>query len=503
MSIDFFKKPIYYIALLFFIAPVVIAPVTVVSGQNIGINAGNTGTNTEKNTVIHAVTDLSHEFTFYADHRFYRQYMPDQKGVTSWISLPKADLSNANLLILPGCDPRIDYTEKDIHTIHRFLEKGGGVLILGNEHGSSQNTVSESFGAIFAGEASYPLSAGRNISIDEAVKTGTGITEPGSTGLKPATLSYLQLTKPKQWTVLVSDSQKRPVMAKTNVGKGTLVVASRNLAGSNPDASDSINLSLWKPLLLSMAAGKTIDTKAPFEGVGMTHVDHAESKGGITLRYNDYLKPYADRVFSLAAQCMPFIQFRMGVPLAEGMGTEFLLLPTDGGGFSGGNIIAVATWWDGFPSNPQSMIELITHESVHSWVLPLPEVWNEPVATYIGNLVMMDMGYTEEAEKRIKAQIERGLKIDPDMKKYDIEGHSNDLHWGKTFWILETLRKEKENFLENYFKVKRQMTSTGRITRMDMNNTVSLLSFAMGRDLFPWFREHGIDVERNKAQVRF
>ena len=39
------------------------------------------------------------------------------------------------------------------------------------------------------------------------------------------------------------------------------------------------------------------------------------------------------------------------------------------------------------------MIEFITHESVHSWVLPFPEVWNEPIATYVGNLVMIDMGH--------------------------------------------------------------------------------------------------------------
>ena len=31
----------------------------------------------------HVITDLSHEFSFYADHRFDRQYRPGQKGVTN------------------------------------------------------------------------------------------------------------------------------------------------------------------------------------------------------------------------------------------------------------------------------------------------------------------------------------------------------------------------------------------------------------------------------------
>ena len=52
---------------------------------------------------VHAVADLSHEFTFYADNRFHTQYLKNQKGVTNWCSLFNFDFSNANLLILLGC----------------------------------------------------------------------------------------------------------------------------------------------------------------------------------------------------------------------------------------------------------------------------------------------------------------------------------------------------------------------------------------------------------------
>ena len=68
------------------------------------------------------------------------------------------------------------------------------------------------------------------------------------------------------------------------------------------------------------------------------------------------------------------------------------------------------------------MIEFITHESVHSWVLPFPEIWNEPIATYVGNLVMIDMGHEEEALRRIEATIRRASRIDPTMKLYDLRG---------------------------------------------------------------------------------
>ena len=46
---------------------------------------------------VHAVVDLGHQFTFYGDGRFHRQYLADQAGATSWGSLFKFDLSNANL----------------------------------------------------------------------------------------------------------------------------------------------------------------------------------------------------------------------------------------------------------------------------------------------------------------------------------------------------------------------------------------------------------------------
>ena len=120
----------------------------------------------------------------------------------------------------------------------------------------------------------------------------------------------------------------------------------------------------------------------------------------------------------------PVIEQRMGVPLSEGMAGEIGLLATGGGGFSSGRTLGLAVFWGGFPEQEDSMIEFITHESVHSWVLPFAEVWNEPIATYVGNLVMIDMGYESEAMKRIQSTIERASKIDPTMTLYDLDGKS-------------------------------------------------------------------------------
>jgi hypothetical protein len=203
----------------------------------------------------------------------------------------------------------------------------------------------------------------------------------------------------------------------------------------------------------------------------------------------------------------------MGVPLSPGMASQITLLATDGGGFSSGKVVALAVWWGGFPERDDSMIEFLTHESVHSWVLPYAEVWNEPIATYVGNLVMMDMGYAEEAQKRIQQTINRAIKYDPEMKQYDITGNltgigktlngseKNNIHWGKTYWIFEQLRKENPDFIAEYFKLKREFATREKITKYDINNTVALLSRVMGKDLFPWFNQHGIVVDKKNAEI--
>ena len=449
---------------------------------------------------VHAVTDLSHEFSFYGDHRFHTQYLKNEKGVTNWCSLFNFDFSNANLLILLGCANEINYLPKDITTINDFLKAGGAVLIMGTHTTVSQNKLIKTFGAEFKDVGKLPLIPCSGLPVKEVQG------DPGS---------ILVLDQPNAWEVLVKDARNKPEMVRRKVGQGTLIVASRSLAGSHPDASDPINASFWIPLLKKAAEGKKIDSAKPFADKGIKFLEYVEKLNDVSLRYNDYLKPYAKPMFNISDRCTPFIEKRMGVPKSKGMASTIALLATGDGGFSSGETIALGVWWGGFPKKEDSMIEFITHENTHSWVLPFPEVWNEPIATYVGDLVMMDMGYPEEGKKRIKIRIDRARKYDPEMKLYDLDGKSltgapdltggaqNDVHWGKTFWILEDMRKQDPDFVAKYFQAKRKYALQGKVTKYDMNNTVAVMSIASGRDLFNWFREHGFNVDRDKAEIKF
>lgn len=448
--------------------------------------------------LVHAVTDLSHEFTFYADNRFHQQYLKTHKGVTNWCNLWNFNLENANLLILPGCDNRINYVTEDVNLISDFLKDGGGVLIFGSKEATSQNMLLGEFGAAFRDKASTPLKAARRL---------------GVSYVEGENISAISLDDPGQWEVLVSDVADKPVMARRKYGKGTLLVSARQLAGSNPNASDSINKEIWKPILEEIAAGKEVSPDTEFRGSGIENLENKVDHGSFILSYNDYLSPFANLMADIYNRSLPFIENRMGVPLSLGMASHVTLLATGGGGFSSGTVVALAVWWGGFPEKEDSMIEFLTHESVHSWVLPFPEVWNEPIATYVGNLVMMDMGHEAEAVRRISSTIERASKIDPAMTNYDLAGNvsgsgrelesweKNNIHWGKSYWILEQMRKENPDFLSAYFKIKREYSQKGVIKSYDINNTVAVLSLAMRRDLFAWFNSIGVPAYKDLADI--
>ncbi len=467
--------------------------------------AGSTATAAEttdaakKPPRIHAVSHLGHQFSFYADGRFHQQYLPGQPAATNWGEIYNYDFSNANMLILLGCEPQLRYLPRDLTAIKALLQDGGGVVLFGHDGENPQNKLVAMFGCRFKGDAKKPFKA-----VSDEI-TGT-IEGHGQ---------WMEFEQSQTWEVLIADADNKPILARRKAGKGTLLVSARGLAGSQPDAKDNINAAWWIPLLEKAVQGKSVDPGKPFQSRGLGQLEYAEELGSITLRYSEYLKPYASAMADIYKRTKPVMQERLGVPLSDGMASEIGLLATGGGGFSSGRRLGLAVFWGGFPEREDGMIEFITHETVHSWVLPFAEIWNEPIATYIGDLVMADMGYEDEGMRRIKSQIDSAKRIDPTMKRYDLSGKSmekdvepltggqaNTMHWGKTFWIFEELRKENPDFVADYFIAKRKLAKPGEIKNYDANATVAVVSAAMDKDMFGWFREHGFDVDREKSDIQ-
>ena len=458
--------------------------------------------------VVYAINNLSHYYDFHADWGFKRQYLNggEDKYTTGWSCIYNTDLSNANMLMLFNCDDRLPYIEQDIKKIKSFLKEGGSLMILSNGTSTSQNDLAQVFGASFAEGVAAPLTAAEKYATAPEV------------AMKGSTRHHLVLDKPAKWTVAVTDAEGNPMLAYTKKGKGKVLVGVRGLLGDNTDdIYDTINREMWHRVWRDVVrGGKTVD---PEQGLKHQYIECVENKiqqDGLDITYNDYLAPCAEAMFQIAKKTMPVVEGIMGVPLSANMGSKIVLIPTGGGGYSAGEVIALAVWWGDFPNREDSMIEFITHESVHSWVLPWAEIWNEPIATYVGYLAMMELGHKEEAERRIANTIRQATKLDPEFNLYDVDGKSwkrgvedvsrdqlYGVHWGKSMWIFEQLRAENPDWVADYYKAKRAMANPDQISKLDANNTVALVSVAMGRDMFPWFRSIGFDVKRANAEIKF
>ncbi|MCC6442691.1 MAG: hypothetical protein IT210_04425 [Armatimonadetes bacterium] len=448
-------------------------------------------------TTIHSVTDISHEFTFYFDGRFAGNYIEPVGGkdARNWATLRKCDLRNVNLLILQSGASPCPYIPGDIAAVKEFMEKGGGVVALGDF-------------ARFEGEKKYRLNdlvSAFGISfVDQAAKepldviSAMGVRDVQTYGGKT-----LRASDPREWNYLIRDAEDRWVMATRAVGKGRLLVASRALAGRQPDAKDPINADLWQSLMVVMAKNKAVSPDRPPQTL-MPEVKI--DREGLAIRSSEYLKPYADAIFREYSRARPALEGILGVPPSKGMLASLILLPTGGGGFSDGENIGLGVWWGGFPKQTYGMVELLGHETMHSWVLPFPEpLWNEGLATYVGILLGRELGMTKEADAALQGWLDSARKEDPDMKKYSLLEDSPAPHavrMAKPMWIFEQLRKEKPDILARYFRLKRQIIDPARYTRYTADDSVAVLSLAMERDLFPWFQSLGIPVDRSRTEVK-
>lgn len=441
---------------------------------------------------IHSISDMSHEFTFYMDGRFFQQYIREENGADArnWGTLYKLDLSNVNLLVLSSGPGPVRYHPRSIRKVQDFVSAGGAALIMSDASGTKT-------------EAELPIQAlaiafGARFSRTPAQLPATAAPELQASSVECRPGCTLELTG--QWDVLVADSAHRPLMARKQVGKGYVVVAARGLFGQQPDARDPINASWITPLLQRLVVHRPVDPAAPPKG---QFAELTRKLDSLTVEFNEGTRPYADAIAREYFIVREHLCAITGVDPSPGTLTNLLLLPTGGGGFSSGDRIGIGAWWGGYPKNRYPMIELIGHEAGHSWVLPHPEpVWNEPIATYLGIQVGKRMNMPE-AEATLRRAIDAARKLDPDFTKVDISAANTPYAalWGKTFWFFEELeRMYGPGVMAKYFRAKRKWVPATR-PRYTLDDCVAVWSRAVGHDLFPWFRQHGLPVDASRTDL--
>lgn len=434
---------------------------------------------------VNSVCDLSQEFTFYMDGRFHAQYLKDVgRDARNWGSLARLELANVNLLVLTGGDAHVPYSDESVARVEQYVKDGGTLLLMadGGEFVPPGARLAERFGAkLTAVSAKKPLA-------------------PSDASWKVEFRAGRVLDVGEPWRVLVRDAESRPVLATRDFGRGSVILGSRGLFGHQPDAKDPINAAWVTPLLVEHAARKRIDAAKPHES---TWAEHTREIGPLTLEYTDGTARFADAIAGEYALVRPHLVALTGVEPAQGMIKRLLILPTGGGGFSSGERIAIAAWWGGYPEQRYPMLELISHEAGHSWVLPHPEpLWNEPIATYLGIQVGRRLGMPE-AERTLREQIAAAKKLDPEFTERDplAADAPRDLVWGKSYFVFEELeRRHGPGALAKYFQKKRELVARDRKS-YSMDDCVAVWSRAVDADLFPWFRSLAFPVDAARSDL--
>jgi hypothetical protein len=434
---------------------------------------------------VYSISDISQEFSFYMDGRFVHRYLGSAAvDARNWGTLWKLDLSDANLLILAGGSPRVPYDPRSVEHVARFVESGGGLLLMADGE-AELSKVARRFRAAFTPRPAQGSPVGVGSLAGQKIEFRGGGTLETSTA----------------WEPLVRDGGQAVLLARRAYGRGQVLMGVRGLFGSHPDQDDSINRDWVRTLLIETARGKTADPGRRPRG---QFAELTQQLGPLTLEFHEGTQQFADAIYREFQVVRKHLVDITSVEPSPNMITRLLLLPTGGGGFSSGERIGIGAWWGDYPTNRYPMIELIAHEAGHSWVLPHPEpVWNEPIATYLGILVGKRMGMEAEAQATLDGAIARARRHDPDMDRIDINapGAPNDVVWGKTYWIFERLEERHgPGSLAKYFRAKRRLVAAGR-PAYTMDDAVAVWSEAVGADLFPWFRSIGIAVDRSKTDI--
>ena len=436
---------------------------------------------------VHSVTDISQEFTFHMDGRFHRQYLADHgRDVRNWGTLHKADLSNANLLLLVAGNPRVPYADASVDHVVDFVRDGGTLLLMGDgaDPMPPGEAIAESFGARFTTDrAIKPLEGKGELE-------GVDVTFRGGTRLRASA----------DWTPLMVDRDGGMVLAARRFGDGHVVMGSRGLFGRKPDASDPINADWVTPMLVSRADDKPIDASRRMRPI---RAELSREFGPLTVEFHEGTEPYAEEIHEVYTEVRPHLLELTGVEPSPGMIRSMLILPTGGGGFSSGVKIAIGAWWGNFPERRYPMVELVAHEAVHSWVLPHAEpLWNEPIATWLGIKTGQRMGYPE-ADATLERQIGKARRLDPQLDAIDpfSKDAKRDLIWGKSYFVFEELeRLHGPGAMAKYFQTKRRLIDRER-DGYSMDDAVAVWSRAVGEDLFPWFRSLAFDVDASRTDV--
>lgn len=346
-----------------------------------------------------------------------------------------------------------EYLPEEIAATRRFVEYGGGLVIIGGGLHSSDNvkrwpinSLAKEFGAIFSGHASSaPFS-----------EAGDSLTEPLEL---PSSGQVAALSLDESWRVLLRGADATPILATREFGKGRVAVISDldmikwgKDSTKNTTRSKAANGTFLHGVLYWVASNKPPaggSRNLPREawGGGAIYPEQQVDIGGITVLY---AKNQKEDTLKTISEDMPDVkqQLEAWLPSVPTPGGMYLILSSGGGGGWAVNvyepkevgIIAL---------EPEGILSVFAHELAHTMAGPpndkgevagrLPWLFSEAHAGWFqGKIEALRTG------KRDGHEPNRIFEMDKDGKTLDLTQVQNiaDENWNgwkKLWWIWQKL----------------------------------------------------------------
>ncbi len=425
-----------------------------------------------------------------SQHRFPREGEGALLRPMVRIPVPEYDV-----VVLVGAGSPLPYLPAEVDALTRFLERGGGVVVLGRHTGADSplaNLVA-GFGARFLPD---PVTA----------------PQPGEVpGLDTEARALHAAEVGDDWSVLAGGDASAALVAQRSYGAGRiLLVADDRLAAAKDDQGrDAPNRALlsW---LVEQAAGAQPrrvgdERRAPWEhgGIGGAfYPEHALDMGGLTVYYADnqleHIRAAAEDGFEdvrdILARLLP-------TPPNPGDDMYIVLAGGDGGGWA--ENVFVPKVAGTIATDLNAVKSILAHELTHTLNGPEafdgtpgcvpPAWWSEAHAGFFQRKVMRELGDCHGFYSR------RGvMSWDPLLREVDLanlgEGEMGKA-WEKV-WFLWSLLDDRygEQWYPNWLGHLHRKYAADPTHHLTMDEYIISVSESVGEDVSPLFELFGTSV---------
>jgi len=483
-----------------------------------------------------------------------------QLGIPAWKSLGPSrgyyqtramdviqyeNLRPYDVMIVSNRAEKLTYSRQELDAIERFVEEGGGVLVVGTPSGHTKRRAkwnqrrqqyddlrplpSESF-------ATNQIAALFDVAFSNAwlrSEASFNTSSPLNKGVNLKRLGFEQsmglllCTNPKA-NLLIQSKSRFPVAVAVTKGKGRVIfcavgrlfMSKGSLVERKLGQTENVietQRDLLDHWLRWLAEGRNSrgHNKAEYQsdilpGVQMPSgnavfycIPHLSD---VTRRLqSDWEKVWADLSAYLGVSSP--VEFVAAARPDEKL--HILVRASQAGGLSGGVNISIPGL-----APKERLIGILAHEAGHKLLGGTNTSTSEAFAVWLGSRAKWVVGETPTPHAGLQSHLAAFRKADPTGRRLDITDRMSDMKKSRACqgkWIhilIELEEKYGDDFLRRYVACLRKGETLhgahrklvgGKPVQLTMEDVAKYMSEAAGEDLRPWFREMGITVSQPKG----